>query len=35
MNIKLKNEIEKQEELYGKDKIDSEIYKVNEINMKS
>ena len=33
--IKLKNEIEKQEKIYGKDKIDSEIYKVNEINMKS
>ncbi len=33
--IKLKDEIEKQEQLYGKDKIDSEIYKVNEINMKS
>ena len=33
--IKLKNEIEKQEKIYGKDKIDSEINKVNEINMKS
>ncbi len=33
--IKLKDEIEKQEQLYGKDKIDSEIYKVNELNLKS
>ena len=33
--IKLKDEIEKQEKIYGKDKIDSEINKVNEINMKS
>ena len=33
--IKLKHEIEKQEKIYGKDKIDSEINKVNEINIKS
>ena len=33
--IKLKDEIKKQEQIYGKDKIDFEINKVNEINKKS